>query len=354
MKKIFLSAIFNFFLASTSLAQSPIDIIKKTNEFKSSFKGTKIQNVIRQNLYLEAKAKIDFKDTDNFLISIIEPSSILGINILTKNSKSSIYFPNENLSFTNSEKKASDILNNIVFSKISNDIELLKNNYSINLKQDDEILNIPTYVIEINPLFYGSNNYWITPGRKYWISKKDYIILKEERTWINGYTPFFTSQYIEYNTQTETQDLKINYKSQDRKIYLGQKKKDSETFMEVFSDINDAEKFFNLKFYTPNYIPKGFALKQIEVLNFYDTKIVVQEYYDGLNYIYVTYRTKPNIFLTLIAGNFSLSLIRKLSDLSYHAPFNYYTKDSGQYLLISFGDLYPDELKKVTESININ
>jgi hypothetical protein len=124
--------------------------------------------------------------------------------------------------------------------------------------------------------------------------------------------------------------------------------------MESFNTIKEAEIFFKTNFPSPNYLPKGFSLKKVEVLNFYDTKIIVQEYYDGLSTIYLTYRTKPNIFLTLLAGNFSLSLIRKLSDLSYHAPFNYYTRDSGQNLVISFGDLHPDELKKITDSVNIN
>jgi hypothetical protein len=354
MRIVFLSIFLVFCSISDSLAQNVLDIIRKSNELNFKFKGIKTQNVVRQNLYLEAKAKVNFQDSDNFLILITEPSSISGINILTKNGKSSMYFPNENLAFTNVNKKSADFINNIVFNKISDNVDLLKSNYSINLKDDDEILGIPTYVIDIKPFYYGNNNYWITPARKYWISKKNYLIMKEERTWISEYSPFFISQYTEYNNEENNEDLNIDYKSKDRKTYLGFKKKDSETFMESFNTVKEAEAFFKTNFPIPNYLPKGFLLNKIEVLNFYDTKIVVQEYYDGLNKVYLTYRPKPNIFLTLLAGNFSLSLIRKLSDLSYHAPFNYYTKDSGQHIVISFGDLHPDELKKLTESVNIN
>ncbi|MCB1179570.1 MAG: hypothetical protein KDK36_18470, partial [Leptospiraceae bacterium] len=113
------------------------------------------------------------------------------------------------------------------------------------------------------------------------------------------------------------------------------------------------KKSLNTEVKIPKYIPDGYVIEEIQVLNLYDTKLFIEKYTDGLNSMFVSYRTRPNFFLTLIAGNFSLSLLHKIGDLSYHAPYNYFTNETVEHLVVAFGDLYPNDLEKVAKSMDL-
>lgn len=336
---------------------SPIDIVNCVYSSKSnSFTGKKLQKVSRQNLKLESNARIEFVDSNNFNISLTEPSAISGIKFAINSGKSLIFFPFEKLAFTDSVASGGDMITDTVIGKITTEPYLLQKNYIIRKKGDDEVATIPTYVIDIQPLFKRSDGYWGVPARTFWVSKDNFQILREDRYWAEGIEVFFSSQYIDYKSFSylDSPNVRLKIPYDTKKVWLGSIIDKSETFLESFKTSEEAEKKLNIKVSVPKYLPPGFRLREIEVLNFFDTKLFVEKFDDGLNSIFITYRTKPNFFLTLLAGNFSLNLLHKMSDLSYHAPYNYFSRETKENLVISFGDLYPDELQKVSESLNVN
>jgi hypothetical protein len=81
--------------------------------------------------------------------------------------------------------------------------------------------------------------------------------------------------------------------------------------------------------------------------------LVFLRYDNGLARVVVTYRTKPNFFLTLLAGAFALALVDKISALSYHAPNNYAVIEKGDYLVYAYGDLYVENLKAIANSVPV-
>ena len=341
---------------------SPIDILSKVPKSNSqSFTGIKTQRVVRQNLKLEASANIQYADSKNFNVTINKPGGISGIKFATNLGRSTIYFPYEKLSFTDALASSGDMITETIMGKISTDLSLLQKNYNVSMKQDDQIALNPTYVIDIRPKHIrpkpeiGGKDYWSTPGRTFWISKSNYQVLREDRYWSDNTDPFFSSQYTKYDpvAYASMPNVRLKLPYNVKKVPLAVKSPDSETYMESFKTTDEAEKKLKEKVPAPKYVPPGFKLREVQALNFYDTKIIIQKYDDGLNSMYLTYRTKPNFFLTLLAGKFSLDLLHKMSDLSYHAPYNYMTRETTNNLIISFGDLYPDDLQKVNNSVAV-
>ncbi len=334
---------------------TPIEIVNKVLEMKQqSFTGTKLQKVVRQNLKLEANANVEYVNSENFNITLKQPSGISGIKFATNSGKSAIYFPYEKLSFTDAVSTSGEMITDTVLGKITTDADLLQKNYNVTMKNDDEIATNPTYVIDIQPK-RQVDSHWGTPGRTYWVSKNNFQILREDRYWAPNIEPFFSSQFTDYKALSfsTSPNVRLKLPYDVKKVELGEKNEKSETYLQSFKSADEAEKKSKEKIYLPNYLPEGFKLKELQLLNFYDTKIIVQKYTDGLNSMFVTYRTKPNFFLTLVAGAFSLNLIHKMSDLSYHAPYNYMSKETKENLIISFGDLYPDDLQKVCSSLSL-
>ncbi|MBC7474132.1 MAG: hypothetical protein H7263_07545, partial [Candidatus Sericytochromatia bacterium] len=47
-------------------------------------------------------------------------------------------------------------------------------------------------------------------------------------------------------------------------------------------------------------------------------------------------------------------LLHKMSELSLNAPYNYITRETKGNLVISFGDILPDELQKVNNSVTVS
>lgn len=348
-----------FFVVNTSIAfaVTPLEVINKVSQSKQqSFTGNKLQRVLRQNLRLESNANINYVNQDNFNITINNPPGISGIKYATNSGKSTIYFPSEKLSFTDAVPSGGDMITDTVLGKITSDPDLLVKNYNITMKPDDEVAGNQTFVIDLRPVAVRPDNKnWPTPARTFWVSKSNYQILREDRSWAPDMEPFFSSQYTDYKPlpYSDSPNVRLKIPFNVKKVELGARKEKVETFLESYKSPEEAEKKLKEKVVLPTYIPVGFILKEIQVLNFYDTKIFILKYDDGLNSMFVTYRTRPNFFLTLVAGNFSLDLIHKMSDLSYHAPYNYMSRETEQNLVISFGDLYPSDLQKVSNSVAV-
>ncbi|MFN8577243.1 MAG: hypothetical protein U0354_10335 [Candidatus Sericytochromatia bacterium] len=356
--QIALSTLILLSLPLVSFAETTTEILTKVSQNKGqSFTANRMQKLVRTNLKLEANASIDYVDSKNFSISVKNPGGIAGIKFATNYGKSTIFFPYERLAFVDALASSGDMITDTIMGKISTDIPLLLKNYNVVLKVDDQIASIPTYVIQLVPKpEIASKSYWATPGRTFWINKNNYQILREDRSWAENSEPFFTSQYTQYKTlsYSESPNVKLRIPYNVKKVPLAMaKNSETDTFMTGYKSVQEAEKALKQKIETPKYLPAGFKFREIQALNFYDTRIIIQKYDDGVNSMFLTYRTKPNLFLTLLAGKFSLDLLHKMSDLSYHAPYNYMTKETNENLVISFGDLYPDDLKKVNDSVAV-
>jgi len=360
MKKtlsVFLSSVFAFSLMLPAFSQeyTPSDVVSKSmSATQSNFKGKKFQRVIRGSLRLEAYADIQRLDLSNFKILMTDPSNIANIAILTKSGKTTIFFPDENLAFSNAVQSSASMIEETVLGKVTTNLPLLQKNYSIKFKDPDKILDDDTYVVDIQPI----TGVFKTPGKTFWISKKTFQVLREDRYWFPGLEPFFSSQYVDFKFEKiNANNLNAKFTNSTKKVDLGlpiANSKDSpETFIYTSNNLQDLEKKSKIKTSLPTFIPSGFELERIQVVNFFDTQIFIQKYTDGLSSLFVTYRTKPNFFLTLLAGSFSLSLIHKMSDLGYHSPYNYIARETSENLVVAFGELYPDDLKKVCDSINI-
>ncbi len=365
MKQISTILLTSILLMQTSIAFatdiSPIDIINKVTQNKNqSFSGTRLQKVVRGNLSLESNANVDYVDANNFNITIKSPNAISGLKYATNSGKSIIYFPYEKLSFTDAIPSSGDMITDTIMGKITSDSNLLQKNYIISLKKDDEIVSNSTYVIDIKPRTdtYSAqdNKVWHTPRRTFWVNKSNFQILREDRSWSEDNQAFFSSQYTTYKplSYSNSPNVRVKLPYNVKKVPLGKKNSEIETYFESYSNILDFEKGDKEKIISPKYLPVGFKLKEIQVLNFYDTKIILQKYNDGLNSMFVTYRSRPNFFLTLLAGNFSLDLLHKMSELSLNAPYNYITRETKGNLVISFGDILPDELQKVNNSVTVS
>lgn len=364
MKKSFSFLLTTVIFTTTSLNAfakdlSVTEIINKnlTEGVKQSFSGKKVQMTIRRDLRLEAVANVDYVDKDNYTIVMKEPYGISGLNYAINSGKALIHFPYEKLAFADASPTSGDMFGDTILGKMTNDLSLLQKNYNVAMLADDEINGKKTYVIKCTPKDgrNGKNQYWGTPARIYWVNKENFQLMREDRLWGENNEPFFSSSYKEYKTFAYKDSPKVRVKlpSTTKKVFLGNKTPKVETFLESFKTPEDAENKVGEKIALPKYLPDGFKLNEIMVLNFYDTKIIVEKFNDGLNSMFTTYRTKPNMFLVLMAGSFSLPLIQKMSDLSTNAPFNYLGRETKENLIISFGDLYPDDLKAVNESLDL-
>jgi hypothetical protein len=369
MKKFLVALIGTSILINTNSVSfskelTPYEVINKSFQSweKQSFSGKRTQRITRQgsggqSITMEAKAIVDFVDKDNVMVSLKEPKGISGIKYAVNSGKASIVFSDEKLAFTDSLISAGSLISDNIIGRLTTEPSLVSKNYSINMRPEDEVASKACYVIDMRPNDNrnAGKGYWPVPARTYWISKDSFQILKEDRYWAENSEPFYTSQYTEYRNMpyVESPNVKLRIPKEVNKVLLGNKKDKVETYLEAFSNPADVEKKIKEKPVYPKYMPDGFKFRETLVLNFYDTKLYIHKYDDGLNSVFVSYRTRPNLFLALIAGNFSLSLIQKMSDLSFHAPYNYLINDTKNYLIESFGDLYPEDLKRINESMNL-
>lgn len=323
----------------------PKELIKKvnTNFGTKSFTGIKNQQVIRQDITLNAKADVVFINKNNFQITLKDPVSVNGIMFYTDDTKMVAYLPDA-LYFFNSSKIGTEIPFEMIVGKITNDITLLEKNYSMVLMNNDKIGKRNTYVLDLQPI-HG----FTSPGRRYWIDQDTYRILREERYWDPNYAAYFTTYYEEINFEN-TPKISFSPKPNIKQIEFNPKKNN---FFESYINIEKAEKACKQKIILPSTPPAGFILKDIQVIRLFDTNIIMLYYSDGLNSFWLTYRKEANFFLTLAAGIFSLNLLQKLGDLSYHIPYNYYNIQKDNHLVITFGDLWPEDMEKAVNSLTL-
>ncbi|PIQ26400.1 hypothetical protein COW36_14535 [bacterium (Candidatus Blackallbacteria) CG17_big_fil_post_rev_8_21_14_2_50_48_46] len=310
------------------------------------FEGQKQLSVSRLNSGPQtATANIRYVNRRNYSIEITSPSSIGGILFHMSNGINSAFFPDEKLFLFEGGKDTSDMPESIILGQITDNLNLLKQNYNATPVTEEQVFIAmnPAWVLDFIP----KNGF--TPRRKYWVDKDTYQVLKEERYWGSDQAPYSSAMYTTFKKQEKPVSIsKLNPPDGVTKVNLSGKEKNA--FLS-YSSIAAAEKQEKIKIAYPGYLPQGFELKYIQVFTLFGARIQVMNFTDGLNDLLVTVRPQQNAFVTLLAGAFSLNLIKKISDLSYQAPNNYFSRGAGKNICVAFGDLSPSELEKVANSL---
>jgi len=327
------------------------------------FTGTRTLRVKRQNSKdLVARAEVEYADRNNYRFKITEPNDIHNIEFRMVQGNNSAFFPDEKLYLFNGGKNTSYMPERIVLSTLTSRPDLLFKNYDIQ-RQDDAIEALtPVYVIDLvpkNSFENQKNKLVMTPRRRYSIDKQTFHILREQRFWDefkNGqYTKsadaFSDAKYDTFTKQASKPAI-AEYKSAEKlnRVNLGGQEKNS--FLS-YSSVAAAEANEKMIINYPSYLPTGFELKDIQVFTLFGARIQLLNFSDGLNDLMISIRPEQNAFVTLLAGAFSLNLIKKVSDLSHQAPFNYFPVQSQTKIAIVFGDVYPIQLQKVANSLSL-
>lgn len=317
------------------------------------FKGQRELKVYRTDSKgLTATADIDFKDANNYQLKITGPRDIQGITFRSDAGKITAFFPDEKLYLFNGGPETAYMFERIILSAFNDDYNQITNNYSVS-RAADEIVNLTSaYVLDFVPKHRVSNkgqDYWFTPRRKYWIDKNTFQVLKEERYWDMSDRPYSVVRFTQFTPGAVTvPDFDTQQKL--NRIDLGVQDKNS---FNTYTTVAEAEAKEKIKINLPNYVPQGFTLKDIQVFSLFGARIQVLNYTDGLNDLMLTIRPEQNGFVTLLAGAFSLNLIKKITDLSYQAPNNYYSTATEQRIAVAFGDMSPFELQRVASSLSL-
>lgn len=334
--------------AEAAVDATPAQVIALAmrNDGKTAFKATREQQVIRQDMVLHADAKVDFASPSRYQIAITNPKEINGLNLVLDQNKMTAYFPKEKLLFQSDSPAGSEEVKDLIMGKLTDDPAALSRNYKVTLAPEMDVVALyPCYKLILEPSKGLGPN--APPGRRIWVSKETGMIMKEERYWSADMASYFISEYKNFSTAAPSIALTIPREANKLKLTKG-----SPTTMTRYASL-DAAKADGKTIYAPTTVPDGFKLKAIDVMSLYGTDIVIIRYNDGLNNMAVTYRTKSNAFLTLMAGAFALSLVDKISALSYHAPNNYAFAEKGDTYVYAYGDLWVDALKQVANSVPI-
>ena len=336
-------------LAQGSRASTPADVLTLVgrNDGKTRYQGKRTQQCIRQDMVLDSEAKIDFVDNDNYQINVQNPKEIKGLNLVLDKGKMNVFFPGETLLFQNDNPVGSDEIKDLVLGRLTADQQALMQNYKVTLEPELDVVALyPCYKLTMEPADgYGPQS---PPGHRFWVARETGVIMKEERFWGADQAAYFMSRFDTLSlTARPAIALQLPPKVNKLKLATG-----TATEMRRFATPAEA-RAAGKKIYLPTEIPNGFKLRNVDVMTLYGTDIVLLRYNDGLSNMVVTYRTKPNMFLTLMAGAFALSLVDKISKLSYHAPNNYAVIEKGDYLVYGYGDLWVDTLKSVANTVNV-
>jgi outer membrane lipoprotein-sorting protein len=316
------------------------------SEGKTPFKATRTQQVIRQDMVLHADAKVNFASPTKYQIALTNPKEIDGLNLVLDQNKLTAFFPKEKLLFQSDIPAGSEEVKDLVMGKLTDDPASLSRNYKVTLAPQMDIVALyPCYKLILEPA--KGLGPTAPPGRRLWVAKETGVIMKEERYWSNEMASYFISEYNNFSTAAPTISLTIPREANKLKLAKG-----SPTNMVRYPSL-EAAKADGKTIYAPTFVPDGFKLRAVDVMSLYGTDIVLVRYNDGLNNLTVTYRTKNNAFLTLMAGAFALSLVDKISALSYHAPNNYAFAEKGDTYVYAYGDLWVDALKQVANSVPI-
>jgi hypothetical protein len=339
-----------------ALAITPYELVSKVqeNQGKVSFQGLRIQKLVRQTENYHAAMRVHHKDSSNLRVVIEDPGKLTNVNMWLKENRATVFFPDENLLFRNDNPSGASEVTATILGQIATDTDLLYKNYNLSIVDPDRLAQqaLPIaiagrdcHVVDITP----KDGFYV-PGHRYWVAKDNFQIMREDRAWGIGIDPYFKSYYEDFApTGTLQLEQRIPRDTNSVELKTGSK----ENAFVFYKSVADAEKALGSKLATPTVLPQGFKLAGVEVSIFYGTRMVLVSYTDGLNWLYVRYRPAPNMWVTLLAGAYATKLVDKFMELAIQSPYNYHGAEKGDFIIFSYGDLYPEQLKKVTESIQL-
>ncbi len=330
---------------ATAITPEEVAAFAISNQGKQIFTGKRIHRLMRQDLALTATMKISYQDPSNYRVVVSEPSGLAGVNLWMEENRARVFFPAEGLLFRNDNPTGSYEAASTIFGNITPDLGLLKANYRLELLEQSVVALQTCHVLKLTP-----KKGYRTPGHSFSISKESGQILKEERTWGDNLEPYFSSYYDDFRS-AKAVDPTVTVPVGIHAVDLKQRERNS---FQMYRSLADAETAINGKVALPSYVPEGFALHNIQFASFFGTRITLLNYTDGLNWLFISYRPKPNMFVTMMAGALALNLIDKMNQLSFQAPYNYAGAEKADNLIFSYGDLYPEDLKKVGASLSLS
>lgn len=334
-------------VAQSAVSAAQVIALAVRGENKTAFKGIRVQQVVRQDMVLHANAKIDFSNAANYQIAIDQPKEIQGLNLVLDQNKLTAFFPKENLLFQSDAPAGSEEAKDLILGNLTDDPAALARNYKVTVAPELDVVALyPCYKLTVEPA--KGLGPTAPPGRRYWIAKENGLVMKEERYWSDEQAAFFISQYNTFST-AQKPAIKLTIPREVSKLKLA---KGSPTNMVRYPSL-EAARAAGKPVWGPAVVPDGFKLQAVDVMSLYGTDIVIIRYHDGANNMAVTYRTKENSFLTLMAGAFALSLVEKISALSYHAPNNYAVIEKNGFYVYAYGDLWVENLKNVANSVPV-
>lgn len=310
-------------------------------------KGIRTQQVIRQDMVLDARARVEYVDSSAHQFALQAPKELNGLNMLVEKRRLSILFPGNGLLFQGDVPELADEARDLVLGTLMLDQAALQRNYQLRVEPELDIVSLyPCYKLTAEPIKgYGPGR---PPGHRFWIARENGVILKEERFWGPDEAAYFLSRFDSFST-TSKPVIKLDEPKGVNKLKLAAGTP-AEMFRYRTPELARAAK---KPIFLPTVPPPDFQLRAVDVMTLYGTDLVFLRYDNGLARVVVTYRTKPNFFLTLLAGAFALALVDKISALSYHAPNNYAVIEKGDYLVYAYGDLYVENLKAIANSVPV-
>ena len=149
------------------------------------------------------------------------------------------------------------------------------------------------------------------PAHRFWIARDNWQILKEERTWSPALPPFFQSYYDEF-VPTSKLDLDVQVPRDVNAIDMRKGSPDN-SFL-TYKSVPEAEKALGRPIALPTFMAPGFRLYSVEVPIFFRSEIIMLSYTDGANWLFIQYRPRPSLWVTLLAGAFAVKLVDKFQE----------------------------------------
>ncbi|MEB3298103.1 MAG: hypothetical protein VKO21_01275 [Candidatus Sericytochromatia bacterium] len=324
---------------------------------RPAFEAQRQYRLIRQTAAMEARMQVAWRDDRNYRVVIQDPPKLAEVRVWLDANRAHVHFPMENLFFRNDNPAGASELGATVLGQVTQDATALVRHYDVRILDEatrnreslnSEILGEPCDILEAIPTGQDRAESWTRPGHRFWVSRRHGHILREERSWGAGLAPFFLSWYDTFRT-VDTPTIGVAVPRDVNRVELAASSRDNS--FRTFRSAAEAEKAIGEKVAVPRELPTGFRLVGIQCPTFYRTRLILQSYTDGLNWLYVQYRGKPNLWVTLVAGAQAVRLVDKFQELAFQAPYNYFGTEKGDQIVFCYGDLPPDELKRVTDSL---
>ncbi|MBM3258483.1 MAG: hypothetical protein FJY99_01895 [Candidatus Sericytochromatia bacterium] len=341
--------------ASTTEADRILSAVMRQD--RPAFEGQRQYRLVRQTAAMEARMHVAWKDERNYRVTIQDPPKLSDVRVWLDDNRAHVHFPMENLFFRNDNPAGASEVGATVLGQVTQDGAALVRNYDLRVLDEaererraipGEVAGEPCDILEATPAGQSGNDTWSRPAHRFWVARGSGHIMREERSWGSGLAPFFLSWYDAWAPR-RTPVIGVPVPRDVNRVELAAASRDNS--FRTFRSAAEAEKAIGEPVAVPRDLPAGFRLVGIQCPTFYRSRLILQSYTDGLNWLYVQYRGKPNLWVTLVAGAQAVRLVDKFQELAFQAPYNYYGAEKGEQIVFVYGDLPPDELKRVTDSL---